>query len=207
MLGPTVWNPPTAPKQQATKRGRGLYGALALVVALAAGWWLYGTLTAEEVPESIAAYADGDIGETYSSPLVGYSVRLPGQPVEETVSAPLLGTTLRMDLAYHETADLVAGVMVVDLPPGSGLNPDLVLEGGVWGVEAYGGAEIKSQEDTTHQGHAAMDLAIDADGGNAKFRMVLVGDRAYVAFAAVPGAGADTAFDALVSSFVIGSTI
>lgn len=204
MLGPTTWNPPP-PKQDKPGGGRSLFGVLALAVAVAAGWWLYGSLTEEEVPASIAAYADGDVGETYSSPLTGYSVRLPGPPVEESISAPVLDTTVQADIVYYEDSDLAAGVMVVDLPPGAGLNPDVVVEGGVWGIEAVGGAEVKSQEDTTHQGHPAVDLVVTAEGMRGHFRMVLVGDRAYVALVVTSGAGGQTAFDALVESFVIGS--
>jgi hypothetical protein len=205
-LGTTTWrpDPPSKSNQPASGSSGKLYGIVALVVALAAGWWLYGTITAEKVPESIASYADGTTGVTHQS-VAGYSVRLPGPPMVETLSAPVLGITLRIDMAVYEDLDMMAGVMVMDLPPGSGLNPDLILDGGAMGIDSVGGATVKSQTDTTHQGHAALDMEVEADGASGHFRMVIVGDRAYVAVAATPGPGGDTAFDALTESLVIGT--
>lgn len=177
---------------------------LAVVVALLSAWFVRTVVFGEDVPEGVSKYADGTQSVPYTSVSSGYSIELPTTPVEQSMSVPVMGLNLRMELALSQTEDLLAGVVVMDLPAGSGLDPESIFDSGAFESGSFEGAEIESTDETTHQGYPAIDVVANVSDADGRLRAVIVGDRAYVAVVAAK-AGSDVAFEHLVETFQIGA--
>jgi hypothetical protein len=177
---------------------------LAVVVALLSAWFVRTVVFGEDVPEGVSKYADGTQSVPYTSVSSGYTVELPTAPVEQSMSVPVMGLNLRMELALSQTEDLLAGVVVMDLPAGSGLDPESIFDSGAFESGSFEGAEIESSDETTHQGYPAIDVVAKVSDADGRLRAVIVGDRAYVAVVAA-NAGSDVAFEHLVETLQIGA--
>jgi hypothetical protein len=177
---------------------------LAVLVALLSAWFVRTTVFGEDVPEGVSKYADGSQSVPYRSVSSGYSVELPTTPVAQSMSVPVMGLNLRMEMALSQTDDLLAGVVVMDLPAGAGLDPESIFDSGAFESGSFEGAEIESSDQTTHEGYPAIDVVASVSDADGRLRAVIVGDRAYVAVVAAD-AGSDAAFEHLVETFHIGA--
>jgi hypothetical protein len=201
-------DPPLPPGSGGRTRVPTWARVVAAAGVLAVSWFggnrLLGAVFTTPVPEGVAAYVDGTAATPYTNARYGYSVDLPGAPVEQAIPFSVMGRHFQLDMALTDGPDLAAGIIVVQLPPGVPVTPDDLLEGGVAGIATVPGAKVTGERSTVHDGHAALDVTVDVPEGQARLRVVVLGNRAYVAMVAATG-GVGDAFERLVGSWRIGT--
>jgi hypothetical protein len=205
---PGGWGPPpvvAAPRPGASRAPAKLVSLL-LVAGLAAGGW-FGWKLVRPQPRMAAetkAFVDG-AGIDYEPFGMGYSVRLPRQPVATSQTVGAGGMTVTLNVALIEEEEWEVGVAVADL--GFEVTPDMVdqvFAQGIEGAAAETGGEVVGEERITFAGRPAVDAEFEApDGYPARALIVIDGNRLYMVLAHA-AAGTEAIYDEMVDSFRIG---
>lgn len=172
------------------------------VVLVAAGWYGYRQITAEDIDLDPAAqeWVDGERSVTVDNTLAGFRAELPASPEVVEQSMTVAGQTYTVHFEMSQvTPEYVVGVGYVDGPPGSEQELDALVADGE-GVEFVAGGDTASIDTVEHQGRRAVDVVASVEGASTKVRMVPVGTRLYMAMIITPYESAP-GFDRLVDGF------
>jgi hypothetical protein len=171
----------------------------ALALALGFGGWKYLQTKLNAPPRAVQAFLDGG-GVAYGPPGGGYTIRLPETP--EVTSHDANG--VHLDVAVIEKDQWEAGLAVItSAQPITDADAQWMMESAAASSNSAISGKVEGKQVTTHDGHPALDVTIDApDGHPMHARLVTSGNRMYVVLAHSVH-GTEAFFDELVSSFHI----
>jgi hypothetical protein len=180
----------------------------ALTLMLVGGFmgWKYVQAWRNSVPEEVKEYVDGG-GVEYAPPGLGYSVRLPEQPVEDAQTRDVNGMTVTVHIACNQKDRWEACAGVTQLPVAlDDAQAESAMRAAVSAGNAAAQGEIASTELTTHAGMPAMEAELEApDGYPARVLVVLSGSRMFM-LVAHSAQGTDQIYDEMVESLQITNT-
>ncbi len=179
-----------------------------------AGWFGYDRLFAGDdvhLDEEAQAWVDGETAVPVRNVLGGFEAELPVAPETIDQVAEVDGQTFALHMEVSEVApDYAALVGWMEMPGASQGELEALFADSAGGVEFEGeveGFDAKiSAEPSTHDGHEAFDMAVEAEGIHMKGRFVVVGSRIYLLMLVSPNED-DPGWERLLESFdVLGAS-